>query len=331
MAPGRDAMTDVQVIVIGSYNRDHVWRVDRFPQPGETRIGRDFTTGPGGKGFNQAIACHRLGAKTLFLAAIGDDGNGAQAQRDAEADGLPCRWKSCADAPTAATAVWVDDAGQNEIIVHAGANARLDPAFLDGQRDVFAGARVLLVQMETQLATVRRALELAHAGGAMRFLNPAPVHADTDASLLALCDVLTPNETEFAALCAKIAGAQVDPDKLASLSDAELHALARKLPAPTLVITLGARGCFVSHADTGRLQDRHPCYRVPAERAQAIDTTGAGDCFCGALAAAVLRLEGQPFVRAVRFANRAAALSTERPGAAAAMPRYDEVIAHYGG
>jgi ribokinase len=114
------------------------------------------------------------------------------------------------------------------------------------------------------------------------------------------------------------------------MGDATLHALARRLaPEATVVITLGATGCFVSHEERRRRGDAASSYRLPAEQADVVDTTGAGDCFCGALAAAMLRLDGRPFADAVRHASRAAALSTERPGAAAAMPRYDEVIARF--
>ena len=162
-------------------------------------------------------------------------------------------------------------------------------------------------------------------------MNPAPVHAELTLGLLRAADLVTPNENEFAQLCGRFLDVDVDAAALVPMSDATLHALARRLlPQGTVAITLGAQGCFVSHDERQRRGDAASCYRLPAERANVVDTTGAGDCFCGALAAAILRFEGRPFEDAVRHANRAAALSTETPGAASAMPRYDEVIARFG-
>ncbi|HJU26100.1 MAG TPA: ribokinase [Rhodanobacteraceae bacterium] len=323
--------TTPQVVVVGSYNRDHVWRVDRFPQPGETRLGRAFSTGPGGKGFNQAVACHRQGAGTLFIGAIGNDALGAGAQQDAKDESLPCRWQVCDDRPTASTAVWVDDHGNNCIVVNPGANAALDAEFVRAQRGSFTGAKLLLTQLETGLDAVAGAMDLARECGVLRMLNPAPAHPELTWSLLREADLITPNETEFGQLCGRFLDVDVDADALVSMGDATLHALARRLaPEATVVITLGASGCFVSHEERRRRGDAASSYRLPAEQADVVDTTGAGDCFCGALAAAMLRLDGRPFADAVRHASRAAALSTERPGAAAAMPRYDEVIARFG-
>ncbi|MDN5925409.1 MAG: ribokinase [Xanthomonadales bacterium] len=308
------------VVVVGSYNHDHLWRVDRFPRPGETRLGRSFQVGAGGKGFNQAIASHRQGGNTLFIGAIGDDALGVSAQHIASEAGLPCRWQICADHPTAATCVLVDDDGHNEIVVNAAANLALSADYVGAQTDAFTAGNVLLVQMETGLDVIRAALHQAHAAGMTCILNPAPVHAQCDAALLAACDIVTPNETEFAQLLVQCADRNVDAEQLASMDDVTLHALSRALGVPTVIITLGAHGCFVSHSDVGdRCGDKATYYRVAAEHVKTIDTTGAGDAFNGALAAMLLRLAGQPLRTMVVHANRAAALSTERVGAAIAM------------
>ncbi|MCE5234251.1 MAG: ribokinase [Mizugakiibacter sp.] len=321
-----------QVVVVGSYNHDHVWQVDRFCRPGETRRARGFVAGPGGKGFNQAVACVRQDVATSFIGAIGDDHLGAAARRLADAEGLRCRWQVRDDAPTGAAGILVDDGGQNQIVVALGANERLDPAFVRAQREAFAAAHVMLVQLENNLDAIDAALELAGAAGAVRMLNPAPAHAELSPGTLRRCDLITPNETEFALLCARFAGIDADADALAALADADLHALARRLPVPCVVITLGRHGCFVSHADDGdRRGDAATHYRLPCEPAHTIDATGAGDAFSGALAAAMVRYAGRPFVEAVRHANRAAALSTERVGAAPAMPRWAEVLARFPG
>lgn len=320
-----------RVVVVGSYNHDHIWRVDRFPQAGETRLGCGFQVGAGGKGFNQAVACQRQGGNAVFIGAIGDDTLGASARRIAEDEKLACRWQVLADQPTAATSVIVDAQGRNQIVVNAAANEHLASDFIKAQRDAFASAGIVLVQMETTLDAVRSALQLAGEAGLTRILNPAPVHADTDVALLRQCDLLTPNETEFALLLERLDGTSVDPDTLANQGDAALHALCRRLPVPTVIVTLGSHGCFVSHADDAqKFGDAETHYRIRAERVDAIDTTGAGDCFNGALAAAMVRDAGQALRNMLVHANRAAALSTEREGAAASMPGLDAVQQRFG-
>lgn len=317
------------VIVVGSFVQDHIWRLDRFPQPGETRRADAFYSGPGGKGFNQAIACARQGVPSAFIGALGDDALGAAAQRFAAAERLPCRWQVHADRATATSGIFVDRHGAPMNVVQLDANEALEPAFIVAQGDLFAAARLLLLQLENGIEATRAALELAKRHGLLRLLNPAPVRAEADASLLALCDLVTPNETEFALLLEQLAGIRVAADELARRSEGDLHALARRLGVPSVVLTLGAQGCFVSHADGERRGDEAACYRLAPERVEAVDATGAGDAFSGALAAAIVRFAGQPFRAAVRHANRVAALSTERVGTAPVMPRHDEVAARF--
>ena len=167
---------------------------------------------------------------------------------------------------------------------------------------------------------VRAALAIGRAGGATTLLNPAPANAATTDALLGQCEVLVPNETEFVALLSRHAGVILAADEVAVTDDAALHALCRQLlPAGTVVVTLGAAGCFVSHPDGARRGDAVAHYRLAAEPAAAVDTTGAGDAFIGALAASLAGPD-QAFRGHVAFANRYAALSTETAGAALAMP-----------
>lgn len=320
---------NAQVIIVGSYVQDHAWLTDRFPQVGETRRALGFNTGPGGKGFNQAVACARQGVATLFIGAIGDDYLGAIAQKFAKDEQLPCRWQVCRDVPTAASSIVVDDTGSNLIVVNLAANEHLDPAFVEAQVDSFAGAKVLLLQLENNLDAVAAALALGAHHGVLRVLNPAPVHPQLDATLLAQCDLITPNETEFALLLERIVDVHVDAATLASRDDADLHALARNLDVETVVITLGAHGCFVSHGEKNRRGDSEAFYRIAPERVKAIDSTGAGDAFSGTLVAALLRFAGRSFREAVVHANRAAAMSTEIVGTAPAMARFEQVIARF--
>ncbi len=317
------------VVVVGSYVQDHAFLVDRFPQVGETRRAHGFNTGPGGKGFNQAVACHRQGAATVFVGALGEDRLGDVARGFAEAEGLACRWQACRDAPTAASSIVVAGDGSNLLVVNLAANERLDPAFVHAQEHAFAGARVLLLQLENNLDAIAAALALGARHGLLRLLNPAPVHPQLDPALLASCDVLTPNETEFALLLERFADTRADPTTLAARDDGALHALARRLGDGTVVVTLGASGCFVSHGGDWR-GDAAAFLRVPGEHVATRDTTGAGDAFSGALAAALALSPGRPFAEAVRHANRVAALSTEVVGTAPAMPTRAQVEARFG-
>jgi ribokinase len=318
-----------RVVVVGSYVQDHAWVVDRFPQPGETRRALQFSTGPGGKGFNQAVACRRQNVATVFLGALGADALGATARRFARDELLDARWQEFDDVPTAASSILVNAQGENQIAVDLAANDRLDPAFLRANADAFRGASVVLCQLENGLDAVAAALSLGRTAGALCVLNPAPVHPQIPRALLDAADLVTPNETEFDLLCARFADTAPGAANVARLDDAALHALCRQLSAGTVVITLGGHGAFVSHGDDLR-GDAATHYRLAAETVQAIDTTGAGDAFSGGLAAALDLFAGAPFARAVRHANRVAALSTEVLGTAPAMPTRMQVDARFG-
>lgn len=323
---------DAQVIVVGSYVQDHVWLTDHIPEVGETRRATGFHTGPGGKGFNQAVACQRQAVATLFVGAIGNDHLGTAARQFADGEGLVCHWQVNAKHATAASSIVVDASGNNQIVVNLAANEHLDPRFSASVVAAFNDAKLLLLQLETNLDVVAAALRLGAQVGLVRILNPAPMHADLDADMLRLCDVITPNESEFSLLLEKFSGTKVAATDIAAANDEQLHTWCRVLAVPSVVITLGKHGCFVSHDEHGDLRgDRVSHYRVAAESVQAVDTTGAGDAFNGALAAAMIRLRGQAFIDMVSHANRAAALSTERVGAATAMVDFDEVRRRFGG
>lgn len=318
-----------RVVVVGSFNVDHVWTCASLPRAGETLAGR-YASGPGGKGFNQATAAARAGAATALVCALGNDAGGRLARELAAADGIALHAQACEDA-TGTAGIFVDDSGRNCIVLGPGANAALSAAHVAAQRGALAAAAVVLAQLEVPGATVVEALRGARAAGAVAVLNPAPANAAVSAELLALADVLTPNETEFAGLVAHHLGERIEADDVTASDQARLHALCRQLlPQGSVVITLGASGCFVSHPEAGLRGDAAAHYRVPAEAAHAVDTTGAGDAFNGALAAALAQDPGAAFARHVRLASRHAALSTERPGAATAMPRRDEVAARFG-
>jgi len=309
------------VVVIGSFNVDHVWRCESLPAPGATIAGR-YSTGPGGKGFNQAVAARRAGAPTTFLCALGDDVGGAMARGLAEQDGFALTAEASSE-PTGTGGIYVDSRGRNTIVIGPGANAALSLGFVDQQRALLAGAKVVLAQLESPVETIEAALAIAREAGATTVLNVAPADAPSSIGLLKLADVLTPNETEFAALLGRHVGERVDANDVAALDGASLHALCRKLVGNgTVVVTLGSVGVFVSHAEENLRGDTQPYYRVGAEQVQVLDTTGAGDAFNGALVASIAQDPEAAFARHVRFANQFAGRSTEKEGAAAAMPHF---------
>lgn len=317
------------VIIVGSYVQDQAWFVERFPRPGETMRANRYNTGPGGKGFNQAVACARQGVPTAFVGVLGRDTFAEFAKRFAEAEGMPCQWQIRDDQPTSTSSITVNAKAENQIAMIFGANEHLDASFVRAQDDLFAGARTLLIQLENNLDALQAALDIGARHGLTRIMNPAPVAADLSFDMLRSADIITPNETEFSLLLERFAKKDADPATLAERGDADLHALARELGVATVVVTLGSRGCFVSHG-ADRRGDAAECYRLAPEKVKAIDTTGAGDAFSGALTAGLARFAGKPFRDAVIHANRAAAMSTEIVGTAPAMPTYDAVIKRFG-
>lgn len=320
-----------EVVVVGSYNQDFIWRTQQFPVPGETRLG-SFSSGPGGKGFNQAVAAARQRVPTALIAALGHDAIADIAIALAKRDGIDARWERFDEHPSGSAAIVLDASGQNLIIVGSGANLALTVAHVDAQASLIGTARVLLTQHEVSPEATRRAIELARRAGTVTLHNPAPALQDDDGALLDRVDILTPNETEFAHLLARRDAGVVDATQLGALDDDALHALCRRLGVPTVILTLGSRGAFVSHSADEMHGDDATCYRVAAETVAPLDTTGAGDAFSGALAAALcFHGEDVPLRDSVRHANRVAGLSTEAHGAAPAMPTRDAVLARFGG
>ena len=312
----------IDVIVCGSLNMDLVARVAALPRPGETVPGSSLQRFPGGKGLNQAIAAARMGARTAMLGACADDADGEMLRALLDSEGIDTRFVAIREArqrPEAHTGlamVWVAADGENAIVVQ-GATATLTAAEArQALRAVSATAKVAMAQLETPLETVAAFLEAARAEGVRTLLNTAPAVPGSQA-LLAYADIVVLNETELA----YYAGEQsAEP----ALSLEACASVARRLatgsssssrPTQTLVVTLGARGALTI---CGEDIAHHPAPRVTA-----VDTTGAGDCFCGVLAAALAA--EVPLSAAVQRANRAAALAVGRIGAATAMPRADEL------
>ncbi len=286
-----------KVIVVGSANLDFTVAVDRLPKPGETVLGGEFSRSFGGKGANQAVAAKRAGADVVLLAKLGNDPNGWLIEQHLLSVGLPKEGLLQDPArPTGVALIVVDRTGQNQIAVAPGSNRSLSVDDVRQATSLITGANVLLVQLEVPLDTVIEALKIAKAHGLTTILNPAPaVPLSTD--VLKLVDVLTPNEGE-----AQLLSGQTDPDEAARVV---LYKGAR-----SVVVTLGERGALLRDAETHRA--------FPAFSVHAVDTTGAGDAFSGALACALA--EGQAMEDAVVFADAAGALTTTQRGAQESLP-----------
>jgi ribokinase len=282
------------IAVVGSINLDVVVGVQRHPAPGETVVGGDRRELPGGKGANQAVAAARLGAAVALVGRVGADDAGRRLRDGLAGEGVDVTHVLVdAEAPTGMALIAVDGAGENTIVVSPGANARVGADDVEAARDVLAGAAVTLVQHEVPEDAVAAAI--AGAGGRV-VLNPAPARPHAG-----VVDVLVPNSGELEAL----AGRAGDPVELARGLEA----------ARAVVVTLGPEGALVVEPE--RVE------RIPAHHVEAVDTTGAGDAFCGALAQALD--SGADLVEAARWAARAAAASVTRVGAQDGMPRREEV------
>ena len=286
------------VVVVGSANTDMVVKTAHIPGPGETVLGGEFIMAAGGKGANQAVAAARLGAQVTFVARLGTDVFGDQAVAGYQREGIDTSY-IVRDPETASgvALIFVDAAGENSIAVASGANACLAPADVERASGAIANADVLLVQLEIPIASVRRAVELAHQAGTRVVLNPAPAK-EIDPALLALVSIATPNEHEIKVIVG-------EAERQRSI-DSMLHA-----GTETVLVTLGRQGVLWARRD-GRQE------LVPAFSVTAVDTTGAGDAFNGGLACALAR--GLPMAEAIRYANAVGALAVTQMGAQPSMP-----------
>lgn len=296
------------VLVIGSLNMDLVATCARLPAPGETVAGTSFAALPGGKGANQAVAAARLGARVFMAGSVGTDAFGASLRAGLVAEGIDTAHLAAVPGPTGTALIAVDAAGANQIVVVPGANAATGPALIDRALGSVPGPGILMLQHEIPPAAVAHALRAGRAAGWFVLLNPAPARA-IPTELMDAIDLIAPNETEAAhLLCHELRTAE------------EAAAGARALVAAgarAALITLGAAGAV--YADAGGVRVQAPV------AVRAVDTTGAGDAFLGALAS-VLAAGGR-IDEAMGFAAAAAALSVTRPGAQASLPARGDVEA----
>jgi len=297
------------IVVVGSLNMDLVVRTPRHPQIGETILGSGFQTFPGGKGANQAVAAARLGGRVRMIGRVGADAFGEALVAAASQDGVDTSWiRRDPQAPSGVALITVDDAGRNTIVVASGANMRLTPEDVSAAESAFDGAGVLLIQLESPLPAVERAVQLARERGVHVVLNPAPAQP-LAASFLSQVDTLIPNQNELE-LLSGVAGTQAAVERLSALGVGDL------------IVTLGEEGVYVV---AGEQQTTIPAYPVDA-----VDTTAAGDAFLGAYAVALT--EGMPALQAAAWSNAAAAISVTRRGAQPSLPtrvELDEFLAKF--
>lgn len=291
-----------KVVVVGSLNMDLVTRASRLPRAGETLIGQTFSTVPGGKGANQAVASARLGAEVAMIGCVGTDAYGTELRDALLVEGIDCQAVSRVDGSSGVALIVVDDNSQNAIVIVAGSNGELTPASLQAYDAVLQAAEVVVCQLEVPMETVGFTLKRGRELGKTVILNPAPASAPLPAEWYASIDYLIPNESEATALSG------VTVDSLDSAKLAATHLI--KAGAGKVIITLGSQGALF----TDGLTFEH----LPAPKVKAVDTTAAGDTFVGGFAAALAG--GKSEAEAIRFGQVAAALSVTRAGAQPSIP-----------
>lgn len=286
---------------------DLVTRASRLPRAGETLIGQSFSTVPGGKGANQAVASARLGAEVAMIGCVGTDAYGDQLRDALLVEGIDCQAVSTVDGSSGVALIVVDDSSQNAIVIVAGSNGELTPAAMQAVDAVLQAGEVIVCQLEVPMDTVGYTLKRGRELGKTVILNPAPASGPLPTEWYASIDYLIPNESEASAL----SGVTVDSLDSARLAATQLI----KAGAGKVIITLGAEGALF--ADGERFE------HLAAPKVKAVDTTAAGDTFVGGFAAALVN--GKTETQAIRFGQVAAALSVTRDGAQPSIPTLNDV------
>lgn len=298
-------MEKKRILVIGSSNTDMTVRSATLPKPGETVLGGDFRMGPGGKGANQAVAARLLGGEVTFVCKLGRDMFGEGASKHYESCGLDTSKILWSDKPSGVALITVDSKAENSIVVASGANADMTISDIDSVADIIKSSGILLLQLEIPMDAVVHAAEIAYNAGVQVVLNPAPAAA-LPAELLKCVSILIPNETEASA----ISGIDINNFETAAAAAERLKGMGVR----EVIITMGSRGSVVCDGD---------CTFVPAVKVNAVDTTAAGDTFCGGVCVALS--EGKALSEAVKFATAASSIAVQRPGAQDSVPSRCEV------
>jgi len=297
------------IVEVGSLNMDLVMRMPAIPKPGETLLGGEFHTYPGGKGANQAVAAARLGAQVYMVGSVGEDQFGVELRAILQAEGVDTTHvNTCPGLSTGVALIQVDSSAQNSIALAQGANFSLSSMHVESALKAIGQFDAVILSLEVPIEPLLTAARIAARQGALVILNPAPAQV-LPSDLLSVVDILVPNEHEIALL----ADMKVESETALYQAATRLHAQGLK----HLVITLGNRGCIYT---CGMTDEKHT---IPAPVVQAVDTTAAGDCFIGALTVALC--DGRIMADALRYASAAAAISVTRLGAQPSLPFRDEV------
>ena len=295
-----------KILVVGSSNTDLIATVKNFPAAGETIAGKSFLQAMGGKGANQAVATHKLGGEVKFVTCLGRDENGQNALKYYKEVGLDVSSALIVDdAPSGTAIILVDEKGENCIVITPGANKMLTPAYIQKIEKDIANADMVVMQMEIPYHTVKAVCEIAHRNHKKIMLNVAPA-CQLDSDIMQQIDILVVNETE---------AETISGEKIEDIGEEAIVNKLLALGSKTVVLTLGENGCL--------LKNDQEFHSVPAFRVKAIDSTGAGDTFCGALAAELGN--GHDWHEALKFATAASAICVTRMGAQPSIPSEKEV------
>lgn len=294
-------MSQKSILVIGSSNTDMTAKTAELPRPGETVLGGVFTMGPGGKGANQAVAAQRLGGKVKFICKVGHDMFGDNAVAQYEKEGLDTSGILRSELPSGVALIFVDSHAENCIVVASGANGDITEEDIEKSRKDLESCGILLLQLETPIPAVLKAAQIAHKAGAMVVLNPAPA-CPLPEEIFKSIDLFIPNETELSTFSGIPVTSKEEAEKAAAAMQAK--------GVGRLIVTMGSKGALICEGG--------PSVFVPAHKVKAVDTTAAGDTFCGALCVAIS--EGKSLKEAAEFACAASALTVQKMGAQNSIP-----------
>ncbi len=296
-----------KILVIGSTNMDISAQVEHLPAPGETVGGAKLFTAFGGKGANQAVAAARAGGKVSFVGSIGNDANGEQMAKNFRKEGINTDHLTVTKETASGTAlIFVDDKGENCIVVAPGANHSVSPAMIDEAEELIKEAGLILLQLEIPYETVQYICKVARKHDRKVLLNPAPAHS-LDNEILESLEYLILNETEIE----MISGESLTDENMKSICES-----LSKTGPENIILTLGSKGCYIFNDEIQQF--------VKGFKVDAVDSTAAGDTFCGVFATALARFDGD-LRQAVKFANAAGALSVTKAGAQTSIPTLVEI------
>lgn len=300
-------MDNRKILVIGSSNTDMTAITDRLPVPGETVLGGKFVMGQGGKGANQAVAAQRLGGDTSFICKVGKDIFGENAVKHYRNEGLDTSGVMLSDQPSGVALISVDKKAENCIVVASGANADISETDIENNRKAIEEASILLLQLEIPVEAVVRAAKIGHEAGVYVILNPAPA-CDLPEEIYRYLSLIIPNQTEIALMT----GIEARDEEGAAKAVEALRSKGVK----DVIVTMGSKGSMVYHEGVATF--------VPSQKVNAVDTTAAGDTYCGGLCVALS--EGKDIIEAARFATAASALTVQKQGAQESIPYRKDIV-----